>query len=199
MSAMNYVSMTQGALIAELLERDGECVTLSAENKIMREAFRTILDGHKDIASRRVAADTLNAVSSMNDETYVNVDELLRENKRLFAENSAAKKMRNEIVGLCSLGEHHMREFAGNTNYNCLIDAVKEFDRVSTEPAPDGINDRGSDEYANPDDTQQLPDEGNTWQCSKCGKVNAGAYCPCSYEVMDDEPVGDRHAQKEMK
>ena len=87
MSAMNYVSMTQGALIAELLERDGECVRLSAENKIMREAFRTILDGHKDIASRRVAADTLNAVSSMNDETYVNVDELLRENKKLFAEN----------------------------------------------------------------------------------------------------------------
>ena len=53
----------------------------------------------------------------------------------------------------------------------------------------DGINDRGSDEYANPDDTQQLPDEGNTWQCSKCGEVNAGAYCPCSYEVMNDEPV----------
>ncbi len=74
-----------------------------------------------------------------------------KEIKRLSAENCAAKKMRNEIVGLCSLGEHHIREFAGNTNYNCLIDAVKEFDRVSTEPAPDGINDRGSDEYANPE------------------------------------------------
>ena len=52
--------------------------------------------------------------------------------ERLSAESIAAKKMRNEIVGLCSLGEHHIREFAGNTNYNCLIDAVKEFDRVST-------------------------------------------------------------------
>ena len=56
--------------------------------------------------------------------------------KRQSAENSAAKKMRNEIVGFCSLGEHYMREFAGNTNYNCLIDAVKEFDRVSTEQTP---------------------------------------------------------------
>ncbi|KKK93219.1 hypothetical protein LCGC14_2695060 [marine sediment metagenome] len=45
----------------------------------------------------------------------------------------AATRMRNEIVGLCSLGEHHIREFAGNTNYNCLIDAVKEFDRVLEE------------------------------------------------------------------
>ena len=32
MSAMNYVNMTQGALIAELLERDGECVRLSSED-----------------------------------------------------------------------------------------------------------------------------------------------------------------------
>ena len=78
------------------------------------------------------------------------LEETLKIEGELRAENCAAKKMRNEIVGLCSLGEHHIREFAGNTNYNCLIDAVKEFDRVSTVPAPDGINDRGSDEYANP-------------------------------------------------
>ena len=42
-----------------------------------------------------------------------------------------ARRMRNEIVGLCSLGEHHIREIAGNTNYQCLVDAVKEFDAVS--------------------------------------------------------------------
>ena len=61
------------------------------------------------------------------------LEETLKIEGELRAENCAAKKMRNEIVGLCSLGEHHIREFAGNTNYNCLIDAVKEFDRVSTE------------------------------------------------------------------
>ncbi len=55
-----------------------------------------------------------------------------------------------------------------------------ERERVSTEPAPDGINDRGSDEYANPDDTQQ---------CGKCGEEFNGVFCPCSYEVQDDEPV----------
>ena len=82
-----------------------------------------------------------------------------------------AQGMRNEIVGLCSLGEHHMREFAGNTNYHCLIDAVKAFDEITQSRGPaaggkttlsefeepgsvstqqDTLNDRGSNQYYSP-------------------------------------------------
>jgi len=48
-------------------------------------------------------------------------------------------------------------------------------ERVSTVPAPDGINDRGSDEYANPDDTQpclhgsKVSVNGQV-QCYDCGE-----------------------------
>ena len=120
-------------------------------------------------------------VEGIDDYEHELVGRLLEEYRSVFAENCAAKKMRNEIVGLCSLGEHHIREFAGNTNYNCLIDAVKEFDRVSTERecSQDGINDRGSDEYANPNTTT------TTSFCGKCGnEIWPHKVCGC---------VGDRH------
>ena len=35
---------------------------------------------------------------------------------------------------------------------------------------------------------RKLPDEGNTWRCHHCGEINAGAFCPCNYEVQDDAP-----------
>ncbi len=96
----------------------------------------------------------------MNDETYVNVDELLRENKRLFAENErledglhqivqwskaypldifpepdldkAATVLKENGMTLGAISASNMRHVVTSVG----VIAAKALARVSTEPAP---------------------------------------------------------------
>ncbi len=95
-------------------------------NDKLCEQLRQIAGGHRRL--RMLAADEIERQSAENSRLEVLVH-------RLQATSMEQAKSGEKLQEKLDMAEG----------------VIEELERVSTVPAPDGINDRGSDEYANPE------------------------------------------------
>ncbi len=121
-------------------DNDGLPVTMCNHHKVVLDELRSVSAENKRLEA--LDKDWLRASEQWADENSTQVEALARMNERITLLSTKNTIMREELTqmtywtGRLSPGAYRAR----------LI-----LERVSTEPAPDGINDRGSDEYANPE------------------------------------------------
>ncbi len=120
-------------------------------NDLCKETVKTIYQG--SLAIERLEAecarwfDRYSLLSAENKRLEALDKNWLRASEQWVAENKVLAESLLEAMewNWC---DDDWPEVMGNT-FKQYADYALE--RVSTEPAPDGINDRGSDEYANPE------------------------------------------------